>query len=138
MVYGVALAAAALSIGLTLLVFSLGLVVVLGTCGPVLTAGLSSQLTLMVPQEMAIQRRAQGLDALTYGVSGAACPAIVAGIATASTPLTAVLALSGTAVVAGGLMMTLPAVVAHDSSATAEPLKDATDCRACCPCGRLA
>ncbi|WP_432847139.1 MFS transporter [Amycolatopsis sp. CA-161197] len=122
-VYGVALAAAALSIGRTPLALSLGLVGVSGTCGPVLTAGLSSQLTLMVPQETAIQRRAQGLDALTYGVAGSVGPAIVAGIATAATPLTAVLAVSGTAVVAGGLMMTLPAVVAHDSSETAEPLR---------------
>ncbi|MEV6640789.1 MFS transporter [Amycolatopsis sp. NPDC051371] len=113
-VYGVALAAAALSLGRAPLAISLAFVVVAGICGPVLTAGLSSQLSLMVPQELSIQRRAQGLDALTYGVAGSAGPAIVAGIATAGTPLTAVLALSGAAVVAGGLMMTLPAVPAHD------------------------
>ncbi|WIX80883.1 MFS transporter [Amycolatopsis carbonis] len=112
--YGVALAAAALSIGRAPLVVSLAFVVVAGVCGPVLTAGLSSQLSLMVPPSKAIQRRAQGLDALTYGVAGSAGPAIVASIATASTPLTAVLALSGTAAVAGALMMTLPAVPTQD------------------------
>ncbi|OXM59346.1 hypothetical protein [Amycolatopsis vastitatis] len=108
--YGAALAAAALSIGRVPLAVSLGFVVVAGVCGPVLTAGLSSQLSLMVPRETSIQRRAQGLDALTYGVAGSAGPAIVASIATTSTPLIAVLALSGSAVVAGVLMKMLPTV----------------------------
>jgi hypothetical protein len=116
--YGAALAAAALSIGRVPIAVSLGFVVVAGICGPVLTAGLSSQLSLMVPQEISIQRRAQGLDALTYGVAGSMGPAIVASVATAGTPLVAVLALSGTAVIAGALMMTLPAVVREDGPAS--------------------
>lgn len=121
--YGVALAAAALSIGHAPLPVSLAFVVVAGICGPVLTAGLSSQLSLMVPQETSTQRRAQGLDALTYGVAGSAGPAIVAGIAAAGTPLTAVLGLSGTAVVAGALMMTLPMVSAPDGPEAAAALR---------------
>lgn len=67
--YGAALASAALSIGRVPLAVSLGFVVAAGVCGPVLTAGLSSQLSLMVPRETSVQRRAQGLDALTYGVA---------------------------------------------------------------------
>lgn len=109
-VYGVALAAAALSIGRTPLPVSLAFVVVAGAVGPVFTAGLSSQLSLMVPQHPSDRRRAQGLDALTYGVAWSIGPAIVAGIASAITPLTAVLALSGTAVLGGALVMTLPGV----------------------------
>ena len=99
--YGVALAAAALSIGHAPLPGSLAFVVVAGICGPVLTAGLSSQLSLMVPQETSTQRRAQGLDALTYGVAGSAGPAIVAG----------------------ALMMTLPMVSAPDGPETAAALR---------------
>lgn len=117
-VYGAALAVAALSLGRAPLVVSLAFVVVAGVCGPVLTAGLSSQLSLMVPRDTSTQRRAQGLDALTYGVAGSAGPAIVASIAAAGGPLTAVLVLCGVAVVGGGLMMTLPSVSTPEGAPT--------------------
>ena len=106
--YGALLGAAALTVGVTPLAVSLACVVAAGVCGPVLTAGLSSQLSLMVPAAASVQRRAQGLDALTYGVAGSAGPAVVAAVAVAATPLVALLALSGAAVVAAALMLTLP------------------------------
>jgi predicted MFS family arabinose efflux permease len=77
-------------------------------CGPLLTGGLSSRLAgLAAPGETA-QRRAQGWDAVSYGVGGTAGPAAVAALAGLVGPLPALLALAGAAGSAAALTLTLP------------------------------
>ncbi len=74
--YGVMLAVATLTFGSVPLPVSLLLVALSGLCGPILTGGLSSRLASLVAPEGL--RRAQGADAVTYGVGGSAGPAVVA------------------------------------------------------------
>src|SRR5215207_3335686 len=65
------------------------LVAIAGACGPMLTGGLSSRLAGIASDE----RRAEGWDAVTYGIGGTAGPAVVAALAGLFTPLAAMLAL---------------------------------------------
>ncbi|MBW8485373.1 MFS transporter [Actinomadura parmotrematis] len=104
LLYGTALAAGALTVGR--LPVALAAVAVAGACGPLLTGGLSSRLAGVS------SARAQGWDALTYGIGGTAGPALVAGLAALAGPLAAVLALSAAAVVASVLALSLPPVPA--------------------------
>jgi hypothetical protein len=61
------------------------------------------------PTVRGLRRRAEGFDVTTYGVAASLGPAAVATLATATSPLVALLALSGAALIAAGLTLTLPA-----------------------------
>src|SRR3954447_21407133 len=103
--YGLALGAAALLLGRVPLAVVVAAVVVTGACGPLLTGGLSSRLAGIAGAD----GRAEGWDAITYGLAGTLGPALVAALAAATTPLTALFTLAGAAVAAAGVTLTLPA-----------------------------
>jgi hypothetical protein len=108
--YGALMAAAALLLGHAPLAFAVLAVAAAGACGPLLTGGLSSRLsTLVTRRHGAAEGRAEGLDAVTYGVAGTAGPALVALLAAATSPLAAMLTLAGGAIVSGALVLGLPA-----------------------------
>lgn len=86
-VYGLALTAASTLLGEIPVVLVATLVAVAGLCGPLLTGGLSSRLAGLVSPDEPAQRRAQGWDAVTYGIGGSAGPAAVAALAAAATLL---------------------------------------------------
>jgi MFS family permease len=112
--YGLALAAATLAVGSVPLPLVCVLVLLTGACGPLLTGGLSSELAGLVAPDERAQRRAQGWDALSYGVAGSAGPAAVAGLAAVTGPVAALLLLSVAAVLAGGVALMLPRAVATE------------------------
>ncbi len=62
----------------------------------------------MVSGDQVAQRRAEGWDSLSYGLSGTAGPAAVAAIASFASPAVAMLVLGGAAVTAASLTLTLP------------------------------
>jgi len=93
------------------------LVVLAGLGGPLLTGGLSSRLTDLVPSDDLAQRRAQGLDATVYGVAGTTGPALVAALSGLVPPGGALLTLCGLAVLSAGLVQTLPKAPARDLAA---------------------
>src|SRR4051794_11519021 len=103
--YGAALAAAALLLGRAPVALPAVAVVAAGTCGPLLTGGLSSRLRGVAGRDA----RAEGWDAVTYGVASSAGPAAVAAIAALTSPLTAVLGLAASALAGAALALTLPA-----------------------------
>jgi MFS family permease len=106
--YGISLAIASVLLGRAPLVLAVLAIVAAGSCGPLLTGGLSSRLRDIAGPEPLRQRRAEGLDALTYGLGGTAGPAFVALLAAVWSPLVALLAMSGSAAAAGGLALSLP------------------------------
>jgi predicted MFS family arabinose efflux permease len=106
--YGLLIAAATLGLGRIPVVLVALLAAGAGTCGPLLTGGLSSRLAGLVPAGEKAQRRAQGLDSLSYGIGGTAGPAAVAALASLAGPRLSMLVLAGSAVVAGVLVRTLP------------------------------
>jgi hypothetical protein len=106
--YGVALGAAAVLLEGGAVVPAAALVVAAGTCGPLLTGGLSSRLHGVAAGDAGARRRAEGFDAITYGVAGSAGPAAVAALAALTSPLAALLALAGSAVAAAAVTLTLP------------------------------
>lgn len=106
--YGLAIAAAALVIGFVPVVFVALLIAIAGTCGPLLTGGLSSGLPALVDGDGRAQRRAQGWDAVTYGIGGTAGPALVAAVAAAASPRVAMVMLAVAAVLAGAITLLLP------------------------------
>jgi hypothetical protein len=108
-VYGAALAGAAVLLDGGALAPAAALVVVAGVCGPLLTGGLSSRLGSVAAGDPRARRRAEGFDAITYGVAGSAGPAAVAAVAALTSPLAALLALAGSAAVAAVVTLTLPA-----------------------------
>ncbi len=120
-VYGVALAVATLTFRSVPLVVSLLLVAGAGVCGPILTGGLSSRLASLVPAEGL--RRAQGMDAVTYGVGGSAGPALVAVLAAVTSPRTALLVLGAAAVVSALLVLGLPRTETQRDAETASSLR---------------
>jgi hypothetical protein len=109
LVYAVALAAGSATVGRWPLAVSLALLVPAGLCGPVLTGGLSSHLPAVVPGNETVRRRAQGWDAVTYGVAGSLGPSVVALVAGAVAALPALLLLSAAAVTAAAFVLSLPA-----------------------------
>ena len=109
LVYAAALAVGSTTVGRSPLVVSLALLVPAGLCGPVLTGGLSSHLPAVVPGDETVRRRAQGWDAVTYGVAGSLGPSVVALVAGASAALPALLLLSAAAVLAAAFVLSLPA-----------------------------
>jgi predicted MFS family arabinose efflux permease len=106
--YGLTLAAGSVALGRTPVVPVAALIAVAGLCGPLLTGGLSSRLAGLAPPDEPAQRRAQGWDAVTYGIGGSAGPAAVAALAAATTPLVSMAMLSVAALVAAVLAITLP------------------------------
>lgn len=106
--YGAALAAGAIALGRAPAGAAIALVAVAGLCGPLLTGGLSSRLPDIAGPGPRALRRAQGWDAVTYGLAGTTGPAVVAAGAALLGPLTALLCLSGATAVAAAVTMTLP------------------------------
>ncbi|MFL5995961.1 MAG: MFS transporter [Streptomyces sp.] len=96
------------------------LLAVAGTCGPLLTGGISSRLPAIVGPETRTQRRAQGWDVATYGIGGTVGPSLVAALSGWASPSAAALALAGGAGVAAGCVLLLPyAPAAHGGDRTA-------------------
>jgi MFS family permease len=107
--YGVALAIGTLTVGRAPAAVAIVAVAVAGACGPLLTGGLSSRLAGIVGPGEREQRRAQGWDAMTYGLGGTVGPAVVAGLSSVTGPQTALLGLALAAAVGAALTVTLPA-----------------------------
>ncbi|MET9683363.1 MFS transporter [Streptomyces coeruleorubidus] len=100
------------------------LLAVAGTCGPLLTGGISSRLPAIVGPETRTQRRAQGWDVATYGIGGTVGPSLVAALSGWASPSAAAVALAGGAGVAAGCVLLLPyAPAAHggDRAAILKP-----------------
>ncbi|WP_245685641.1 MFS transporter [Streptomyces yerevanensis] len=100
------------------------LLAVAGTCGPLLTGGISSRLPAIVGPQTRTQRRAQGWDVATYGIGGTVGPSLVAALSGWASPSAAALALAGGAGVAAGGVLLLPyAPAAHggDRAAILKP-----------------
>lgn len=121
LIYAAGLAAGSLLLGRAPVWAAVAAVAVAGCCGPLVTGGLSSRLPGTSGADGPARRRAQGWDALTYGIGGTAGPAAVAGLAGLFGPLTAMLGLGGAAAVAAGLTLTLRLERATDSSANDAP-----------------
>jgi hypothetical protein len=107
-IYGGALAAATAALGRAPLVLVAALVAIAGACGPLLTGGLSSRLAGIADTISASERRAEGWDAITYGIAGTAGPAAVAALAAVTAPRVALLVLAAAAIVAAAVTVTLP------------------------------
>jgi len=108
--YGIAIAAASLGLGHVPFPLVLAAAVAAGACGPPLTGGLSSRLAGIAGGRSGPvgAGRAEGWDAVTYGLAGTLGPALVAVLASATTALAAMLSLAAATVVAAGVTLTLP------------------------------
>jgi len=106
--YGGALAVATMLLGRASLAWAAGAVACAGACGPLLTGGLSSRLAGLAGSGDRAKRRAEGWDAVSYGLAGTLGPAVVAALAAVTTPVAGLLALAGAAVVAAAVVLTLP------------------------------
>lgn len=105
-VFATMLAAATIGLGTA----PLGVVFLLclgaGAAGPLLTGGLSSLVDGSRGDEQT--RRNRALDALTYGLAGAAAPALVSVLATLVSPRAALLTLCGLGITGAGLVVHIP------------------------------
>jgi MFS family permease len=101
-----ALVATALGLGRVPLALVFTVLVAGGCCGPALTGGLTSQLSVVVSDDFL--PRAFGIDSLTYNVSGIAGPALVAVISGFASPSAALLALGAFAATGGVVVAALP------------------------------
>jgi hypothetical protein len=119
--YGTALAAAVILLGHARLPLVAALIGLAGLCGPLLTGGLSSRLAGLAGPQPRAQRRAEGWDAVSYGLAGTAGPAAVAGLAALTTPLAAVLALASAPLAAATITLTLPRTTPSASSPDQAP-----------------
>jgi hypothetical protein len=124
LLYAVALAVGSVSVGRTPAAVSILAVGIAGSCGPLLTGGLSSRLAGIAGPDERAQRRAQGWDAVTYGVGGTAGPAAVAASSAVTGPQAALLGLCAGAAIAAGLTLTLPSArpAAASTIGVAEPV----------------
>jgi hypothetical protein len=109
LLYAAALALGSATVGRAPVGVSILAVAVAGCCGPLLTGGLSSRLAGIAGPGEPAQRRAQGWDAVTYGVGGTAGPAVVAAVSALTGSQTALFGLCVAAAIGAGLTMTLPA-----------------------------
>jgi hypothetical protein len=109
--YALALAGATLLLAQHLVLLAAVTLVIAGCCGPLLTGGLSSLLAALVQPNETAQRRAQGMDAFTYGVAGTGGTALIAIVAATIDPAAAVLAPACLACMAGAALLTLPSTV---------------------------
>lgn len=93
-----------------------------GTCGPLLTGGISSRLPAIVGPRprLRTQRRAQGWDVATYGIGGTVGPSLVAALSGWVSPTAAALALAVGAGAAAGAVLLLPFTApTHDGDRSA-------------------
>lgn len=139
--YGIALAAASLGLGHIPFALVLIAVVAAGACGPLLTGGLSSRLASIAGSGRpdghagatgderhdgrAGSGRAEGWDAVTYGLAGTLGPGLVAVLASATSPLAALLTLAAATVVAAAMTLTLPRTERAASSAATLAVREA-------------
>lgn len=114
-VFAVALTGGAALVGRAPVGSAAAVIGVAGLVTPLLTGGLSSRLAVLTGPADRAQRRAEGWDAVTYGVAGTAGPATVAGVVAVATPFASLVALSCAALCAGAVVATLrlPPVSAH-------------------------
>lgn len=104
LLYATALAAGVLTYGHAPAVATGLLLAAAGTCGPLLTGGISSRLPAIVGPRprLRTQRRAQGWDVATYGIGGTVGPSLVAALSGWVSPTAAALALAVGAAAAAG------------------------------------
>lgn len=108
LLYAVALTAGVLTYGHAPAVVTGLLLAAAGTCGPLLTGGISSRLPAIVGPRprLRTRRRAQGWDVATYGIGGTVGPSLVAALSGWVSPAAAALALAvGAAAAAGGVLL---------------------------------
>ncbi|MEU8976305.1 MFS transporter [Streptomyces monashensis] len=108
-VFGGALAAAALLLGRVPFLVVAGLVTVAGLCGPLVTGGLSSRLAAVDGWDERGRRRAEGWDSATYGIGNTFGPAAVGAVGAVLGARTGVLCLGAAAAAAAFTVLTLPA-----------------------------
>lgn len=118
LVYGIALAGAILLLPASLVTAAVGFLLA-GLAGPLLTGGLSSQLATIVGTDERARRRAQGMDAFTYGISATAGPAVIAVVASTSSPAVAVLMAAAAAAVGAIVVLLLPGAADHSDGGDA-------------------
>ncbi|MFF0155947.1 MFS transporter [Streptomyces sp. NPDC005263] len=99
------------------------LLAVAGTCGPLLTGGISSRLPAIVGSRLRTQRRAQGWDVATYGIGGTAGPSLVAALVGWASPTAAALALAAAASAAATCVLLLPRTAPHHGDGRSTTLK---------------
>lgn len=125
--YAAALALAALTTGRAPLAVPLLAATAAGLCGPLLTGGLSSQLTTWMTGTSAPgggARWVAGLDSATYGAGGILGPVAVTACAGLGGARVAVLAVAGCALVAAVLAVGMPAArTGGDSAGTGMRLR---------------
>nr|WP_178996216.1 MFS transporter [Paenarthrobacter nitroguajacolicus] len=107
-VHGATLAAAVLLFPVSPPIVPGLLLIASGLVGPLLTGGISSRLAAIAGPERASQRRAQGWDVATYGISGTIGPSLVAAVSAWANPATAALILAGSTFVAAAVIRLLP------------------------------
>ncbi|MEV8264883.1 MFS transporter [Microbacterium sp. NPDC077057] len=107
LIFGLSIGAAAMAVTAGWLLAAIALSTVAGLCGPLHTGGLSSRLAELVGHDDRRQRRAQGLDALTYGLGAAGGPLVVTASGALS-PLIGVLAMAAAAIAGAVALLTLP------------------------------
>lgn len=115
--FGIALAAAAFTLGRTPVLIPALCVALAGSCGPFMTGGFSAKLAALVAPDEKAQRRAEGWDAATYGMGTTVGPACVAVVAVAVGPAAAVLCLAIAAITGSALVWTVPAGRSPERSA---------------------
>ena len=108
LLYATTLTAGVLTFGHAPAVVTALLLAAAGTCGPLLTGGISSRLPAIVGPQLRTQRRAQGWDVATYGIGGTVGPSLVAALSAGVSPIAAALALAVGAVTAAGGVLLLP------------------------------
>jgi MFS family permease len=118
--FGVGLAACGLLLDHHELVLAAVAATAAGCAGPLVTGGLSTQSVARradgLDAGLAGVRRAEALDAATYGVGSTVGPIAVAGVVMLLSPLIAVVALGTVALVAAGSALVLP-----EAAADSEP-----------------
>ena len=107
-VHGATLAAAVLLFPVTPPIVPGLLLIASGLVGPLLTGGISSRLAAIAGPERTSQRRAQGWDVATYGISGTIGPSLVAAVSAWANPATAALILAGSTFLAAAVIRLLP------------------------------
>lgn len=106
--HGALLAAAALLIPDGAVIRPMLLLIASGLFGPMIMGGVSSRLPAIAGPSRRSQRRAQGWDVASYGISGTVGPALVAVVAGITGPLSATLMLAGAAMIGAAAVFLLP------------------------------
>lgn len=112
--FGSALATSAALLGRVPIGWVLLATVIAGSCGPLLTGGMSSRVPDLTGTDQRARRRGEGLDLLSFSVAGIAGPAGVAALAAVADPLVALVSLGAAAIVAAFITLTLPPAAADN------------------------